>query len=112
MQSLQIIDDPYDQGGHANTYTDPENGEAFNYGVQSYIDYKGAKAFFKRFNIPLQPNVVFSSENINVDPNTGKIVPNVTAPPFVSNGSIAALQRYHDIILPWNDILLPGYWDF
>ncbi|KUJ08090.1 uncharacterized protein LY89DRAFT_659797 [Mollisia scopiformis] len=97
-------------GGHVNTYTDPETGEAFNYGVQSYIDYKGAKAFFERFGIPLQPNVLFSSNTLDVDPNTGKLVNVPVGPPL--NSSVAALQRYYDVIVPWNDILLPGYWDF
>jgi hypothetical protein len=108
---VKIADDVVEQGGHVNTYTDPETGEAFNYGVQSYIDYKGAKAFFERFGIPLQPNVLFLSDTVNVDPNTGKLVPNVTAAPPL-NSSIAALQKYYDMIVPWNDIMLPGYWNF
>ena len=108
---VKIADDVVEQGGHVNTYTDPETGEAFNYGVQSYIDYKGSKAFFERFGIPLQPNVLFSSNTVNVDPNTGSLVPNATAAPPL-NFSIAALQRYYDVIVPWNDIMLPGYWNF
>src|SRR4051812_31158926 len=99
------------QGGHVNTYTIPETGEAFNYGVQSYIDYKGAKAFFQRFGILLQPNVLFSSNTVFVDPSTGKIDTTAPAPPPLS-ASIAALQRYHDIIAPWDGIQLPGYWNF
>ncbi|PMD46857.1 hypothetical protein L207DRAFT_577699 [Hyaloscypha variabilis F] len=98
-------------GGHVNTYTDPETGEAFNYGVQSYIDYEGAKEFFERFEIPLQPNVLFSSTTVDVDPNTGNIVPNATVPPPL-NGVIAALEKYYDLIVPWNDLMLPGYWNF
>jgi len=106
-----IADNDVKQGGHVNTYTDPETSEAFNYGVQSYIDYKGAKAFFERFGIPLQPNVLFSSDTLNVDPNTGKPVLNATPAPSL-NSSIAALEKYYDVIVPWNDILLPGYWNF
>ncbi|KAH8894746.1 hypothetical protein GQ53DRAFT_804886 [Thozetella sp. PMI_491] len=98
-------------GGHVNTYTIPETGEAFNYGVQSYIDYKGAKAFFERFGIPLQPNVLFASDTIYVDPNTGQLLTNVPPPPPI-NASVSALQKYHDLIAPWDDIMLPGYWDF
>jgi hypothetical protein len=99
------------EGGHVNTYNDRETGKAFNYGVQSYIDYMGAKAFFERFGIPLQPNVLFSSDTINVDPDTGNPVPNVPAPPPL-NSSIIALQKYLEVIVHWNDILLPGYWNF
>jgi len=29
-----------------------------------------------------------------------------------SSGPIAALQKYYEVILPWNDLLLPGYWNF
>lgn len=86
-------------------------GEAFNYGVQSYIDYKGAKAFFQRFNIPLQGDVLFSSDTVNVDSSTGKLVTNVTAAP-PQNASVAALQKYYDVIAPWSDLMLPGYWNF
>jgi len=98
-------------GGHANTYSDSNTKGAFNYGVQSYIDYKGAKAFFQRFGIPLQPNVLFDSNYISVDPSTGAILP-VPVPPLISNASIAALQKYYALIVPWNDITLPGYWNF
>lgn len=34
-------------GGHTNTFFIPGTDSAFNYGVQSYIDYLGAKAFFE-----------------------------------------------------------------
>jgi hypothetical protein len=108
---VKIANNVVKQGGHVNTYTNPETGEAFNYGVQSYIDYKGAKAFFERFGIPLQPNVLFSSNTVIVDPSTGSLVPNVTAAPPL-NSSVAALQKYYDVIVPWNDIMLPGYWNF
>ncbi|KAH8655460.1 hypothetical protein BX600DRAFT_439976 [Xylariales sp. PMI_506] len=97
-------------GGHTNTYTDPDTGEAFNYGVQAYDDYKGAKAFFERFDIATQPVVIYSSDTIYVDPSTGQIVPNVTGPSL--DAAVAALQKYYEVILPWNDIMLPGYWDF
>jgi hypothetical protein len=51
------------------------------------------------------------SDTDYVDPDTGKLVPNATAPlPF--EAGVAALQKYHDLIVPWNDILLPGYWNF
>ncbi|KAE9371745.1 hypothetical protein N431DRAFT_317650, partial [Stipitochalara longipes BDJ] len=109
-KSVLLIEMEAVLGGHTNTYTDPETGEAFNYGVQSYIDYKGAKAFFERFGIPLQPNVLFLSNTLDVDPNTGNVVPSTPAPPF--NLSVAALQKYYELIVPWNDIMLPGYWDF
>ena len=109
--SLQLANDVVDKGGHANTFTDPVTREAFNYGVQSYIDYKGAKAFFERFGIPLQTEVLFSSNTVNVDPDTGKLVSNVPAPPPLES-QIAALKRYYDVIVPFNDILLPGYWNF
>jgi len=36
---------------------------------------------------------------------------NATPAPSL-NSSIAALEKYYDVIVPWNDILLPGYWNF
>jgi hypothetical protein len=108
---IKIADHVIEKGGHTNTYFDPLTGKAFNYGVQSYIDYKGAKAFFQRFNISLQSNVLFSSTTVNVDVNTGKLITDVPPdPPF--NETLAALQKYYDVIVPWNDYMLPGYWNF
>jgi hypothetical protein len=59
----------------------------------------------------LQPNVLFLSNTVNVDPNSGKPVTNVTAPSPITL-AIAAIEKYYELIVPWNDILLPGYWDF
>lgn len=58
----------------------------------------------------MQPNVLFLSDTDNVDPTTGKIVTLPPAPPF--SDTIAAIQKYYNIILPFNDILLPAYWNF
>jgi hypothetical protein len=47
-----------------------------------------------------------------VDPNTGKPIDVPPLPPLNSPGPVAALQKYYEVILPWNDFLLPGYWNF
>lgn len=79
--------------------------------MQSYIDYQGARAFFERFDIPLQTNVLFASETDYVDTNTGQLVSNVVGP-LITNASVVALQKYLDVIVQWDYILLPGYWNF
>ncbi|KAH8898824.1 FAD/NAD(P)-binding domain-containing protein [Thozetella sp. PMI_491] len=109
--SILLIEKETVLGGHTNTFDDPETGVALNYGVQTYMNYMGAVPFFERFNIPLQAVVRFTSETVYVDPFTGNVVPNVTAPPPISD-SINALQRYLEVIAPWDDIMLPGYWNF
>ncbi|KAK3373058.1 hypothetical protein B0T24DRAFT_575243 [Lasiosphaeria ovina] len=110
-KSVLLVEQEAVLGGHTNTFIIPETGDAINYGVQSYIDYMGAKAFFERFNVPLQGDVLFASNTLLVDPSTGAIDTNPPAQPPL-NESLAALQKYHDIIKPFDAIQLPGYWDF
>lgn len=100
------------QGGHTNTYDIPDTGVAINYGVLTYVDYMGAKAFFERLNISTQPlELVTANQTLYVDPDTGEIVPNDDpAPPL--DDSVDAIERYGAIIEPWQDYLLPGYWNF
>ncbi|TVY82385.1 Beta-cyclopiazonate dehydrogenase [Lachnellula suecica] len=111
-KSVFLIEKEAVLGGHVNTYSDPETNGAFNYGVQSYIDYKGARAFFERFGIPLQSSVLYSSNTTLVDSITGKPANVPTPPPLNSPAAVAALEKYYGVILPWNDFLLPGYWNF
>jgi hypothetical protein len=89
----------------------PETGVTINFGVQTYMDYMGAKAFYNRFNITTQPEVRYTSKTVYVDPDTGRIVPNVKSSPPISS-SIEALKKYLTVISPWNDMMLPGYWNF
>jgi hypothetical protein len=71
----------------------------------------GAKAFFERFDIPLQGLIRWPSQTVYVDPHIGKVVPSPTNPPS-TNSSIDAIKSYGAVIEPWQDFLLPGYWNF
>ena len=83
---------------------------ALNYGVLAYIDYGGAKDFFGRFNISLQPFVQFNASTVRVDLENGEIVAGGSSPSL--SATTSALGKYISIIKQWDDILLPGYWDF
>jgi hypothetical protein len=54
--------------------------------------------------------VLFASTTHYIDASSGKNASYYTVPAFADE--LAALQTYLSLIEPYNDILLPGYWDF
>jgi hypothetical protein len=100
------------QGGHTDTFTDPETGTTINYGVQTYVDYGPARAFFERFNISTQPTVNFAATQCYLSDSDGTnatyYYPTVPAFP----DELAAMQKYLVAIQNYTDYLLPGYWNF
>lgn len=112
MSSSPIIEpDAYlSQGGHVETYTDPASGIPYDYGVQSYIDYKGAKAFFARLNVSIgsMPRSAVSSKY--ADFSTGKLVTGYIPPNATAQS--AALTKYLQLAEHYEDLILPGYWNF
>ena len=92
------------------TYKDPVTGAPFEYGVQSYIKYPGAEEFVNRLNIstfsPPPPPTRPASRNI--DFVTGKALDNFVAP----SNFTAALTAYLKQCERYENITLPGYWNF
>lgn len=108
-QSVVVIEKAGRMGGHVATYQDPMTGLPFDFGVQSYNNYGPASAFFQRMNVSVgsAPRVPLLSRY--VDFTTGLPV-NFTPP--ANADRIAALQRFLNVTAPYENLTLPGYWNF
>lgn len=79
------------QGGHVDSWTDPETGIAYDYGVKSFIDSGPALDFFDRLGVETgeMPREDVTTEYI--DFKTGASV-NFTPPEFPTQ--LAALEKF------------------
>ncbi|KUI62832.1 Beta-cyclopiazonate dehydrogenase [Cytospora mali] len=99
------------QGGAVNTYTDPVSGKPYEFGVSFFIEYGNATGFFDRFNIPVSTDVTSPTmHDIYADFKTGQILSNYTGPSAADQ--LAALETYLAIAEKYEDMLIPGYWNF
>ncbi|KAG6361400.1 hypothetical protein INS49_009627 [Diaporthe citri] len=99
-------------GGAVDSFTDPTTGKTYDIGVGDFADYGNATGFFARFNIPITTPSEASSSTPprRIDFSTGQVLTNYTAP---STADVhAALQRYATVAEQYEDILVPGYWNF
>lgn len=78
--------------------------------MQSYLDYGPTKDFFTRFNISTEPLSQVPVNTTYVDFTNGKIVGNYTPPG--ASARTTALAQYLELCELYEDIILPGYWDF
>lgn len=97
------------QGGHVSTYDDPATGLPFDFAVQSFNDYGPANAFMQRLGISTIPAPRVALTQRFVDFKTGSEVPYV---PSSAADRTAALQKFLQVTEPFEDFLLPGYWNF
>ena len=74
------------------------------------MEYGGARDFFSRFNVSVGNPTRVSVNNTFVDYETGKIVSNYVPPN--SSAQRAALEIYLQQCELYENILLPGYWNF
>jgi hypothetical protein len=81
-----------------------------DYGVDSFTDYKGSRAFFERFNVSLGPKAHMRLSNKYVDFTNGEVQPNFSVP--ASNVSKAAILKYLGIMEQYESITLPSYANF
>lgn len=86
------------------------SGRTHDYGVDSFVDYKGSRAFFERFNVTLGPKAHMLLTNKYVDFTTGKAQPKFSPP--ASNVSRAAMLKYLGIMEQYESITLPSYANF
>jgi hypothetical protein len=98
------------QGGHVETYIDPVSGNPYDYGVNSYTEYGGAKDFFSRFNISLVNSTSLKLNTSNIDFVSGKALVGYQSP--ASADVTAALTRYLNLTAKYEDMLLPSYANF
>lgn len=99
----------WQQGGHVDTFVDENTGTKYDYGVQNFIDYGNAKEIFQRLGIQTAAPGRTATTTTYVDFTTGKEL-NFTAPDITAQ--MAALDKYRVLAEQWEDILLPGYFDF
>lgn len=99
------------QGGHTETYQDPLTGKPINVGVQAWTTYKNTTDFItKRINmsVVVKPQTPLATKY--VDFTTGQALDNYTAP--TSAEALAALKTYHELCKQYEQLLLPGYFNF
>lgn len=75
------------------------------------MEYKDAFDFPKRMNVSTNGSMQFApNTNQFIDYKTGKPVPNYVAP--APDAMYPALQRYLDVLLKYEDMVLPGFFNF
>jgi hypothetical protein len=75
------------------------------------MEYKDAFDFPARMNVSTSGSMSFTpNENKYIDYKTGKPVANYVAP--AADAMYPALQRYLDVITKYEDMLLPGFFNF
>lgn len=109
-------------GGHAQTYTDPDNGWTIDYGVIIFSNITVVTDYFARFDIPLTTFSTSSAAGGSrqfVDFTTGEVVSNFTQPNSTAIASAfqvwaQQLAKYPDLNIGFNmtypvaeDLLLP-----
>lgn len=98
------------QGGHVDSYTDPESGRTYEYGVQNFVDLGNATGFFDRMGVPYGPpgpRVPLMTRY--VDFTTAEAV-SFRAP--ASDAQTAALRRFLAIVEQYEHLFATGYWEW
>ncbi|KAH8670343.1 amine oxidase [Tricladium varicosporioides] len=108
-KSIILIEKQANLGGHVETYIDPISGAPYDYGVNSYTEYGGAKAFFTRFNVSLVSPARKTLNTSYVDFTTGKPLIGYQRP--TSANVTMALTKYLKIAEQYESMLLPGYFN-
>ncbi|KAF6819036.1 FAD dependent oxidoreductase [Colletotrichum musicola] len=110
-QSVVVVEKAGQLGGHTTFYRDPTTNKTINVGVQAWMEYKETFDFPKRMNVSTNGSVEFTTlEYEYVDFRTGRPVADF-APPG-PDALYPALQRYLDVILQYEDMVLPGFFNF
>lgn len=87
-----------------------DKGSLYEYGVQSFLDYGEALSFFARFNVTTGTPARVPLTSAYADFLTGSNVTEFAAPN--SDDRLEALDRFLEAVAPYEDMILPGYWDF
>lgn len=108
-KTIVIVEKQNRIGGHVATFTDPGTGNPYDFGVNSYTDYGGARDFFARFNIPVQTPVRQALTTTYANFKTGKTT-NYSLP--ASADATAALKAYLEQCEKYESYILPSYANF
>ncbi|KAK0652509.1 hypothetical protein B0T16DRAFT_387761 [Cercophora newfieldiana] len=107
-KSIVLIEKEKELGGHVSGYID-ENGVHWEYGVSQFNDYGPARAFFERLGVTPGVPVRYPLTPEFVDFKTGRPV-NTSLPPAAN--VTAAFQKFLEVVAPFEDYFLPGFWNF
>ncbi|EJT75552.1 hypothetical protein GGTG_05485 [Gaeumannomyces tritici R3-111a-1] len=102
--SVVVVEAKDHLGGHVATYNDPVTKSPYDFGVNSYVDTGGARAFFGRMGVNTSSPTRALRTNVYADFRTGEAVPN-----WVSPNNSAALETYLQLCLKYQDLMLPSY---
>ncbi|KAL2255284.1 hypothetical protein VTK26DRAFT_3685 [Humicola hyalothermophila] len=109
--SVAVVEKSSQLGGHTASYHDPVSGQSINVGVQSWLEYKDSFEFPRRMNVSTSGAMQFTpNENHFIDFKTGKPVPGYVAPD--TGAMVAAMQKYIDVCDKYEDMIMPGYFNF
>ncbi|KAK8005629.1 hypothetical protein PG990_011666 [Apiospora arundinis] len=109
-KSIVLIEQEDILGGNIDSYTAPGSDKSMDFGVFSFIDYGGAAALFKRLNVSTAPPARVRAPTKYVDFTTGVPIPGYTAPTRESYK--AAMEKYLSICEKYENMLVPGFWNF
>ncbi|GAM42415.1 hypothetical protein TCE0_044f16374 [Talaromyces pinophilus] len=108
-KSIALVEIREGLGGMVNTYIDPNTGDAYDFGVEAFLDLGNATGFFERFGIETAPLSQTAVTTDYIDFITGEPV-NLTTPSWPDQ--LAAFEKFLSVVEPWTDYLQPGYWNF
>ncbi|KAJ0277339.1 hypothetical protein Brms1b_007374 [Colletotrichum noveboracense] len=109
-QTVVVVEKASQLGGHTASYYDPVSNKSINVGVQAWMEYKDTFDFVHRMNVSTSGSMQFTTLDYKyVDFRTGE--PTDFAAP-ASDDIYPALQRYLDVVLQYEDMVLPGFDNF
>ncbi|PIA98431.1 Beta-cyclopiazonate dehydrogenase [Cercospora beticola] len=108
--SIAVIEKDDHIGGHTNTYTDPETQKPVDYGVLAFWDYGPAKSYFARLDVETMAAPPEGGTTVYVDSETARNVTDYQVPAF--SDVLKSIAIYGNESGKYDDILLPGYWNF
>lgn len=101
----------YKQGGHTAVYNDPDTGKPINVGVQSWIEYENTMEFVERMGVSTNGSMQFTTLTSKfIDFKTGLPVDGYVSP--ADADKYAAFQTFLDVCELYQDMVLPGFFNF
>ncbi|EFQ27330.1 amine oxidase [Colletotrichum graminicola M1.001] len=108
-KTIVVIEKKDRLGGHVSTFTDPETGNPYDFGVNSYTDYGAARDFFARLDIPVAAPQRQALITTYADFHTGGVT-NYSLP--ASADTTAALEVYLELCEKYESSIIPSYENF
>ncbi|OJJ45218.1 hypothetical protein ASPZODRAFT_143866 [Penicilliopsis zonata CBS 506.65] len=104
--SLLLVEKQDRLGGMVNSWTDPDTGVTYDYGVATYTNQTGTTAYLDRLGVAYDVPSEGSFTSYYADFSTGETVDYVS--PSI-DGEIAALETYYNVSSQYADLFLPSY---